>query len=769
MSLDFSSNFLQFRIAMESGDRSSNFAFDGFRIDTQKLMLYQGEEEISISPKAVKILAILVEKSGAILSKEELIEQVWPDAVVEESNLSQHLYVLRKILGRRADGGPYIETLRRRGYRLRADVEQIDPRLQIRTHTGAEERHTASAAVRRSGNILRLADWTSPRTTSPAKHADIDRESGFGPRLLTVKVFAALGFTLFSAALIAGAYQWYRTAPRASATTEVSVTRLTNGAKPVGVTISPSGEYFVYHEVAEDREHLWLQQVGQSSRLEIDPQAGRSYGGKTFTPNGQYVYFSAQEQTDEEASLYRVAAIGGPVQKILTGIYGPVSFSPDGREIVFLRKEPSFDGLTLAIADQNGTNQRSLLRSDERYRIVGLPAWSPNGEHIAFARMDVKNEPGVTSLCSISVTDSSIKPLSEEKWENIYRIEWLRDGRGLVMIATRLNEAYTTRRNQVYFISFPGGESRRLTTDGSWHDEWSLGVTNDGAVIAAPFNLSSQLWVMDPSGLETTAIQISNGLRDGRAGLAPLLDGRIGFIARLGDEINIWLVNPDGTQLRQLTYGIQAAEELRSDPQGRYFVFSVWQERRNHLYRIDTDGQNMRQLTFGDGWEVDSTISPDGEWVVYGSERLNEKPALYQISINGGEPHRFGNSTDCTTPNYSPGGETISCIRNGGREVLLLSAVNGAEIRTIKLPTNSIVNFGARWIPDGTGLVFRRVDKGQFNLWVQPLDGTPARQLSNFTKGEIYNFAYSADGRHLFLARGQQVADAILLKDFLAH
>lgn len=101
------------------------YVFDSFKLDRARLMLYRGEAEVTLPPKAVETLVVLVENRGEIVSKDDLIEAVWKDAFVEDSNLSHYLYVLRKALGARNDGKPYIETLRRRGYRFNGDTRLL--------------------------------------------------------------------------------------------------------------------------------------------------------------------------------------------------------------------------------------------------------------------------------------------------------------------------------------------------------------------------------------------------------------------------------------------------------------------------------------------------------------------------------------------------------------------------------------------------------------------------------------------------------------------
>lgn len=98
--------------------------FGDFQIDVRNGLLLRRGEPVSLTPKAFETLFALVRSAGNVLSKEELLEQVWPDSFVSEATLSQNIYLLRKVLGQR-DGRPWIKTLPRRGYRFEGDVEAI--------------------------------------------------------------------------------------------------------------------------------------------------------------------------------------------------------------------------------------------------------------------------------------------------------------------------------------------------------------------------------------------------------------------------------------------------------------------------------------------------------------------------------------------------------------------------------------------------------------------------------------------------------------------
>ena len=75
------------------------------------------------------------------------------------------------------------------------------------------------------------------------------------------------------------------------------------------------------------------------------------------------------------------------------------------------------------------------------------------------------------------------------------------------------------------------------------------------------------------------------------------------------------------------------------------------------------------------------------------------------------------------------------------------------------------LNSGARWTPDGKAVAYVVTEKGISNIWLHPIDGGAPIRLTDFTTASIYNFAYSIDGTRLYLARGQQIRDAILIEE----
>jgi DNA-binding winged helix-turn-helix (wHTH) protein len=100
-----------------------NYEFGPYHLNFALRLLTRKGEKISLTPKAVEILTLLVTHAGQLVEKDFLLKEVWPGTFVEEANLSQNIFLLRKALGDERDGPKYIETVPRRGYRFIASVK----------------------------------------------------------------------------------------------------------------------------------------------------------------------------------------------------------------------------------------------------------------------------------------------------------------------------------------------------------------------------------------------------------------------------------------------------------------------------------------------------------------------------------------------------------------------------------------------------------------------------------------------------------------------
>ena len=121
------------------------YEFGPFQLDPVRCLLRRDGETVPLTLKVFRILLVLVQNSERVISKEELIEQVWPNTYVEEGNLTQNIFVLRKALGESPNDRRYIMTIPGQGYRFVADVREVTDESAAE-HAGEAARPPGAAA-----------------------------------------------------------------------------------------------------------------------------------------------------------------------------------------------------------------------------------------------------------------------------------------------------------------------------------------------------------------------------------------------------------------------------------------------------------------------------------------------------------------------------------------------------------------------------------------------------------------------------------------------
>src|SRR5713226_7524175 len=141
--------------SIQSGERRC-YTFGRFQLDVGRRRLFDAGEPVTVAPKVLDTLIVLVEHAGQVAEKDELIQQVWPDTFVEEANLTQNVFTLRKLLGDLPDQPEYIATIPRRGYRFvapvklvasDADVSAVEPSLATGILVRVRRRWAVEAAA----------------------------------------------------------------------------------------------------------------------------------------------------------------------------------------------------------------------------------------------------------------------------------------------------------------------------------------------------------------------------------------------------------------------------------------------------------------------------------------------------------------------------------------------------------------------------------------------------------------------------------------------
>jgi len=175
-------------------ENSLQYQFGPFRFDASRRRLTRDGEIVPLTPKALEVLAVLVQSSGSILEKDDLIQKVWPDTFVEESNLSVHIFNLRKALGQGADTNTYIETIPRVGFRFKAEVERIN----LNDADLIVERRTRSLVTIKETESI-VTDAQIEPIALPAKSIDSKR-----------RVYSRGAFAAAVVIIVAAAGFWFR-------------------------------------------------------------------------------------------------------------------------------------------------------------------------------------------------------------------------------------------------------------------------------------------------------------------------------------------------------------------------------------------------------------------------------------------------------------------------------------------------------------------------------------------------------------------------------
>jgi len=751
------------------------YEFGAYRVDARNHLLLRDGEGVPLPPKTFDLLLALVESSGRVLPKEELMKLVWPDSFVEEGNLSHHVFTLRKALGEDGDANKYIETIPRRGYRFVAEVTEI---TDERTDIVLAERTRSRIVIEEESETSDIRQFASAQETSPliitpadAQTATTKAAPASSIKLRRTRVLLLAGLILL---VSTAAFSWYelsRSGKSAASKRTMKVTRVTNSGKVGTASISPDGRFIAYDEnYTSGKGTLYVRQVGTNNEIQLLDSDQRVFGGTAFSADGGLIYYVSYDRNDPQGALYRIPVLGGPPTRLIGDFNSMFSLSPDGREVAFYRKDSTHKEESIVVAALDGSNERALLtRSQDSTIFSAMPAWSPEGSLIAFGASEAREAEapaGGTSLFVADVGSGGIKQLSAERFVEIGKMIWKLDGQGLVFVALRPRVG-----NQLYYLSYPACEVRRITNDLLTYGNYGLGITSDSTALTADvWESSAQVWAIGENGDAGGASQLTLGDDDGGQGIASLPDGRIAYVARTNDEYDIWTAKEDGTSAKPITADSFSEGDIAAAPDGRYLFFISDRAGGSHLFRIETDGAGLKQLTFGDAHDSAPDCSPDGNWVAFASTS-DGKTTLWKVPVEGGSPVQL-TDYESTSPAFSPDGKMLSCILPAsGRvtqgSIAVVTAEGGAPVSRFEVLPFAFLYLSARWTPDGQALVFRRTENHVVNLWQQPLKNAPPRQLTTFAADQIFNFRYSHDGKRMILSRGRVVINVVLITNFM--
>jgi Tol biopolymer transport system component len=315
---------------------------------------------------------------------------------------------------------------------------------------------------------------------------------------------------------------------------------------------------------------------------------------------------------------------------------------------------------------------------------------------------------------------------------------------------------------QVWLVPYPQGASRKVTNDLSdYHD---LSVTTDGrTLLAIQTERKANIWIAPAADINHGA-QLTFTNYDGSYGLSWTPDDKLVYTLETQGEQNLWLTDLDRNPPRQLTSHAGFNEQPAVSPDGRYIVFVSNRTGPKHLWRIDIDGKHPLELTHG-SQDLEPSFTPDGMWVVFTSRLAAGGSRVSRVAIDGGEPVHLTEKAS-GEPTVSPDGTLVACYYRteptAPNRIGILPFAGGELKFICDLPAQ----YGRfRWTIDGRALTYADKQSGLGNIWIQPLDGGPPKQLTNWKADPIPAFDWSRDGKWLAYAVGSMTSDVVLIND----
>jgi Tol biopolymer transport system component/DNA-binding winged helix-turn-helix (wHTH) protein len=753
------------------------YRFDEFQVDARKRLLLRAGKPLTLNSKAFDLLLALVMSGGRELSKDQLMELVWRDQIVEENNLAVHIYNLRKILGERKDEHRYIITIPGLGYRFAADVDETTSEAEelfIESRTVSRivvEEENRTPAVREDVNTsMTFAPFHTGETGNHKAASSTNEMEAAKSIAIAALVQSRNRKLVWLAALLVGllltaslsGYWLYRNRwqasgnPSLTARRQMTLTRVTNSGQIDGAAISPDGKYVAYILSESEGNSLWLRQRGTASDISILPPTKAEFWGLTFSPDGRFIYYNlfTGEQIDFE--LFRVPSLGGIVEKIPNISSRAIAFSPDGKRIAYIQSDSGSGFNALVVAEADGSNHQVLARKEYPntfYTEGQAVAWSPDGMTIAGLVNQFEAEANYFTIVGINARDGTEKPLSEQRWYEVSSIAWRNSGL-LISAKDKLSAPA-----QIWSLPTPTGEPRTLTNDLNQYS-W-LSITADGEALAAvQTNTINSIFVGEIGASDFKEIASEVGE------LNPLVwtpDGKIVFRSSKDGIANLWMMEADGTGRRQLTNNAQVdSRGLCVSPDGKYFVFVSWRSGKSNLWRFDADSGNLLQLTDGEG-DVFPRCAPDGASVIF-QRGIFSKPMLWKVSLAGGAAEQL-TEFRAKWAAISNDGRRVSYFQmaDGKWRIGIISSAGASLLQRLDAPAD-MKQSTVTWSPDNQSLFYIGAIGNVGNIRSLPFDGAATRSLTTFTAHWLSDFSLSRDGKRLAVTRSRSISDVVIVE-----
>ncbi|HXQ73926.1 MAG TPA: protein kinase [Pyrinomonadaceae bacterium] len=524
-------------------------------------------------------------------------------------------------------------------------------------------------------------------------------------------------------------------------------------------SLAPDGKSFVYASNQHGNFDLFVQRVGGKNATLLTPNTPSNEIEPVFSPSGERIAFRS---TREPAGVYVMEAGGENVRLVIAGCHHP-AWSPDGNEIVCStaghEEAPTTRNTrpsALWIANVETGDKRFLCEHDAMQ-----PSWSPNGKRIAFWFMPPSA--GRSDIATISRNGGEIEVVTKDASTN-WNPVWSPDGKFLYFASDRsgnmsfwrvaIDEETGKVMGDAEAVSTPSNFNRHLSFSGNGKRMIYVQTAQQANIQAIKFNPNAEKIVGEPFWITRGDRYII------RPELSPDSSRFVMRISRRTQD-DIVVVSKDGTQWRDLTNDKFFDRYPRWSPDGEQIVFTSDRSGRYEIWLLDVDAANLRQLTFDTPGDTTFPIwSPDGSQILFRSNFVNtvldvKKPWAEQklrLLPTAPDNQRF------LVWDWSPDGKRVIGNLSGPP-----SAVASFSFETNQY--EKLTDFGgefgggAMWLPDSTRFVFFHSNK----LYLGDVKTKRVREVFSSGENEIRSVDVSSDGKLLYFSLYSSESDIWLL------
>jgi eukaryotic-like serine/threonine-protein kinase len=585
-------------------------------------------------------------------------------------------------------------------------------------------------------------------------------------------LFAVLGLSLLGGLWALSYFTWQK--PRlANSFTSVSTEKMPIKKTVFGVEFSPDSKFLAYVEGSQgSKTRLILRNFETGSEKDIVPFADSIIALIGFSPDSNYIYFRKSEKAGIGAALFRVPILGGEPKQIAFDVDSGGSFSPDGKQIVFHRHTitPSKDEVFVINAE--GGEEKLIYTNNKNQT---HPQWSPDGKTIILGSFDSSKGQGNASmqLGFIPAIGGNYTVLGNSYFSQLNDFRWLKDGSGLLVSGVLDKET----NSRLFTVGFPDGVIERVTKDAN--DYFGNSITADGKTIATiQATTNSGIWEFDLATKNAKQITPTNEERKGYSALTATPDGKLQFSKFDAKEnVDLWQMNSDGTNEKLLVGGNGDNRSRFAASDGSFIILDSVRNGSQEFWKANADGTNQVQLTKSPEFQKTfAGVTPDNKSLIYKQQDFNgSQTSIVKLNLETNEVTTIWQDDKQYLQSgiLSPDGKTLIyaaapiAFENGviSQASLFIASFDGAKLGETKVLQKVADVRQVRFAQDGKSLLYIETENDGADIWRMNLSDGKTSKVTNFNLESLYRFTLSADGKKIYLVRGSNMREVVLIKN----